>query len=317
MSKDNDDLKTLQTAHRSRSSATAADHKYRRINMTKPSKIGFAVIGALIAALVAGYLGGRLGSDGSGGGGSTDVSKASWIDEIKDKGELRVGCADSPPTTVVAADGTCSGPDLIPRQNLANELDVKMRTIATSWQSIVAGLQADHYDVAANLDQTVERGLSIQFSHPSWSYPGVFLLPKSANLRSTEQIVNSGKPVATAQGTALDAALQAAKIPELRVDNYQNATSAVEAGRASAVFTDLGTAVDAANKRPDLGIVIPQPPIFVHHVAYGLPAGIDPRSLQIFNIAVDNAVASGEIERAFSQAGYREQDELGAMEIKP
>ena len=153
---------------------------------------------------------------------------------------------------MVAADGTCKGPDLIPMQDLADQLGVKMTTVATSWQSIVAGLQADRYDVAADLDQTVERGLSIQFSNPSWNYPGVFLVPRTSGLTTTDAIVNSGKPVATSQGTALDTALQAAKIPELRVDNYQNATSAVEAGRASSVFTDLGTAVDIATEAPGL-----------------------------------------------------------------
>ena len=284
--------------------------------ITKESKIGFAVIGILIAALIAGYFGGRWSGGGSGGGAGIDVSTASWIDKIKSNGQLRVGCADAPPTTVVSGDGKCSGPDLIPLQDLADQLGVKMTTVATSWQSIVAGLQADRYDVAANLDQTVERGLSLQFSNPSWNYPGVFLLPKAAGLTTTEQIVSSGKPVATSQGTALDAALQAAKIPELRVDTYQNATSAVEAGRASSVFTDLGTAVDIATKRPDFGIVVPRPAIFVHYVAYGLPANIDPRSLQIVNIAVDNAVASGKIDRSFAEAGYRKEDALGDMEIK-
>lgn len=283
--------------------------------MTRPSKIGFSIIGILVVALAAGYFGARLGG-GPGGGGGTDVSEAAWINKIKASGQLRVGCADSPPTTVVTADGGCTGPDLIPLQDLSDQLGVKMVPIATSWQNIVAGLQADRYDVAANLDQTVERGLSLQFSNPSWSYPGVFLLQKNANLNSTEAIVNSGKPVATSQGTALDAALQAAKIPELRVDTYQNAASAVDAGRASAVFTDLGTAVDIANKRPDYGIVVPDPAIFVHYVAYGLPTGTDPRSLQIFNIAVDNAVASGKITRAFKAAGYRDVAELGDMQIK-
>jgi polar amino acid transport system substrate-binding protein len=256
------------------------------------------------------------GGGGGGGGGGTDVSTAAWINKIKASGQLRVGCADSPPTIVVTADGQCSGPDLIPVQDLASELGVKMVPVATSWQSIVAGLQADRYDVAADLDQTVERGLSIQFSSPSWNYPGVFLLPKTANMTTVDQIVKSGKPVATSQGTALDAALQAANIPELRVDTYQNATSAVEAGRASSVFTDLGTAVDIATKRPGFGIVVPDPAIFVHYVAYGLPANTDPRSLQIFNISVDNAVASGKIARAFKAAGYRDVGELGDFQIK-
>ena len=292
--------------------------------MTKESKIGFSVIGVLVLALVVGYFGGRWGSNSSsasassGGGGGTDIQTAAWINKIKKAGQLRVGCADSPPTTVVSSGGKCTGPDLIPLQDLANELGVKMTTVPTTWQSIVAGLQAGRYDVAANLDQTVERGLAIQFSNPSWNYPGVYVLPKSSPLKTAADVKKaaSSKPVATAQGSALDAALQQAGIPELRVDTYENATAALQAGRASAVFTDLGTAEQIVDKHADYGIIVPDPAIFVHYVAYGLPSGIDPRSLQIVNIAIDTSVASGEVQRGFNQAGFKGQDELGDMQIK-
>ncbi len=286
--------------------------------MTKPSKIGFSVIGALLVVVLAGFAGGKMaGGDGGGGAGGTDVSQATWIAKIQKAHQLRVGCADSPPTINVKSDGTCTGPDLIPMQDLADELGVKMVTVATTWQSIVAGLQADRYDVAADLDQTVERGLSIQFTNSSWSYPGVFVLPKDTKLTTANKVLKTGEPIATAQGTALDAALQAIKAKELRVDTYQNAMSAVQAGRAVALFADLGTAVDMATKQKGYGIVVPNPAIFVHYVAYGVPTGIDPRSLQIVNIAIDNAVASGSIARAFAAAGYKDVDQLGALEIKP
>src|SRR5262245_66106669 len=104
--------------------------------MTKPSKIGFSIIGVLVLALAAGCFGSRMNgatANGTGGGGGTDVSKAAWIDKIKASGQLRVGCADSPPTTVVVGNSTCTGPDLIPMQDLADELGVKMVTVATSW----------------------------------------------------------------------------------------------------------------------------------------------------------------------------------------
>lgn len=293
--------------------------------MTKESKIGFSVIGVLLAALVVGYFGGKWGANassgsggGGGGGGGTNIQTASWINKIKNSGELRVGCADSPPTTVLSSGGKCTGPDLIPLQDLADEIGVKMTTVPTTWQSIVAGLQAGRYDVAANLDQTVERGLAIQFSNPSWNYPGVFVLPKSSSLKTSAQVEKaaSSKPVATAQGSALDAALQQAHIRELRVDTYENATAALQAGRATAVFTDLGTAEQIVGKHTDYGIIVPDPAIFVHYVAYGLPSGIDPRSLQIVNIAIDTSVASGEVQRGFTAAGFKEQNQLGEMQIQ-
>ncbi|QOV33175.1 transporter substrate-binding domain-containing protein [Streptomyces ferrugineus] len=287
--------------------------------LTKQSRYTFYVVGVLILAWLAGYFGGKAGSDG----GSTqtvassgDSGKAAWVDKIKKAGVLRVGCADAPPTIVVKADGTCSGPDLIPLENFADGIGVKIKTVATTWQNIVAGLQADKYDVAADLDQTVERSLAIRFTHGSWSYPGVFLVERDSDYTSSKQILDANKPIATTQGSALDAALQKAEAKELRVDTYQNAAAGVKAGKAIGIFADLGTAVDMATKDKSLGIVVPDPAIFVHHVAYGVPSGIDARSMDILNVAIDNSVASGEIDRAFAEAGYRDADALGDLEIK-
>ncbi|MEU6145612.1 transporter substrate-binding domain-containing protein [Streptomyces sp. NPDC047081] len=288
--------------------------------LTKQSRYTFYVIGVLVLAWLAGYFGGKTGSDG----GSTqtvassgDSSKAAWVDKVKKAGVLRVGCADAPPTVTVKADGTCTGPDLIPLQNFADGIGVKIKTVATTWQNIVAGLQADKYDVAADLDQTVERSLAIRFTNGSWSYPGVFLVERDSDYTTGQQILDAKKPIATTQGSALDAALQQAKAEELRVDTNQNAAAAVKAGKAISVFADLGTAVDIATKDKSFGIVVPDPAIFVHHVAYGVPADIDARSMDILNVAVDNSVASGEIARAFADAGYREVDALGSLQIKP
>ncbi|WP_149823681.1 transporter substrate-binding domain-containing protein [Streptomyces tailanensis] len=287
--------------------------------LTKQSRYTFYVVGVLILAWLAGYFGGKAGSDG----GSTtttaaaaSTSKAAWIDKIKRAGVLRIGCADAPPTVVVKSDGTCAGPDLIPLENLAEGLGVKVKTVATTWQNIVAGLQADKYDVAADLDQTVERSLAIRFTNPSWSYPGVFLVERSSSYTTSKQILDANKPIATSQGTAMDAALQKAEAKELRVDTFQNAAAGVKAGKAIAVFADLGTAVDMATKDKSLGIIVPDPAILVNHVAYGVPAGIDARSMEIVNVAIDNSVASGEIARSFAEAGYRDVDALGDLEIK-
>lgn len=288
--------------------------------LTKQSRYTFYVLGLILLSLIAGYIGGRSGSDGSSSqtvASSASSGKAAWIDKIKKAGVLRVGCASAPPTIVVQSDGTCTGPDLIPLQNFADGIGVKVKTVATTWQSIVAGLQADKYDVAADLDQTVERSLAIRFTNPSWSYPGVFLVERLSSYTTSKQVLDSGRAIATSQGTALDAALQRAKAKELRVDTFQNALSGVKAGRAVAVFADLGTAVDMATKDDSMGIIVPDPAIFVHHVAYGVPADIDARSMEIVNVAVDNSVASGEIVRAFAEAGYRDVDALSDLQIKP
>jgi polar amino acid transport system substrate-binding protein len=285
--------------------------------LTKQSRYTLAVVGLVAVAFGGGLLGGKLsgGSSAQASTSSSDIQTASWINKLKAAGELRVGCGDSPPTIVVSSSGACSGPDLIPLQDFASGIGVKLVTTATTWNNIVAGLQAGRYDVAPDLDQTVARGLSIQFTNPSWTYPGVFVVPRSSKLTTVAQVEAAGKPVATTQGTALDFALQAAKVPELRVDTYPESAAAVKAGRASAVFADLPTAEGLVQGDKSFGIIVPSPAIFVHNVGYGVPSGIDPRSLQILNIAVDTSVLSGEVERGFSAVGYKSENDLGAMAI--
>lgn len=287
--------------------------------LTRQSRYTLAIVGLLAVAFGAGILGAKVGGDGSSaqasGTSSSDIQTASWINKLKAAGELRVGCADSPPTIVVSSSGSCSGPDLLPLQDFASGIGVKMVTVATTWNDIVAGLQAGRYDVAADLDQTVTRGLSIQFTAPSWTYPGVFVVPRSSGLKTVAQVDAGSKPVATSQGTALDFALQEAKVHELRVDTYNDASAAVKAGRASAVFADLPTAEGLVQADKSYAIIVPSPAIFVHNVAYGVPSGIDPRSLQILNIAVDTSVLSGEVDRGFTEAGYKPVNAIGAMAI--
>ena len=135
--------------------------------MTRTTKISLAVIGALVLALVGGYLGaGMRGADAN-----ASTQAGSWMDDIKDRGEFRVGVAIAPPMTV-EKDGKLGGANLIPLQHLADELGVKLVPVSATWNNIVAGLQAGRYDVAANLDSTLERAKAIQFSDPVYEYQG-------------------------------------------------------------------------------------------------------------------------------------------------
>ena len=100
------------------------------------------------------------------------------------------------------------------------------------------------------------------------------------------------------------------------VDSYSNAISAVQAGRAIAEFTDLPTAESQAQADPSLKILVPEPELYSASAAYGVPADIDPRSLQIVNIAIERAQKSGELEQAYAKVGYVEIDNLGDLRKK-
>jgi ABC-type amino acid transport substrate-binding protein len=278
--------------------------------MTKTTKISLAVIGALVLALAGGYLGaGFRGADSA----AASATAGSWVQDIEDRGELRVGVAIAPPMTV-DKDGVLGGPNLIPLQQLADALDVKLVTVPADWENIVAGLQAGRYDVAANLDSTLERAKAIQFSDPVYEYQGVFVVKADSPYDSSEQIITSGEKVATPAGSAPGAAVAESGAEVLELTDYTSSLNAVEANRAIAVFADLPTAESQAQANDNYKIVVPDPAIYAATANYGVPADIDARSLELINIAIRGANLSGVMERAYVEENYLPIDQLGDLE---
>lgn len=280
--------------------------------MSKASKIVLAILAVLAVSIAGGYFGsGFRGNSASAS--SSGAAQGNFIEEIKKRGELRVGVAIAPPMTVQQEDGTLGGPNLIPLQALAEQLGVKLVPVAAEWKNIVAGLQANRYDFAANLDYTVERSLAIGFTDPVYEYQGVFLVKADSPLKSTEDIIKNGGQITAAQGSAPEKALQGLTSNIMSVDSYSNAISAVNSGRAIAEFADLPTAEAQAQADSSLKIVVPSPEIYSASAAYGVPATIDPRSLQIVNIAIERARKSGELKQAYADVNYVEIDNLGDL----
>lgn len=280
--------------------------------MTKTSKIVLAVLAVILVSIAGGYLGSGFRGT-SANASSSSAAQASFIDDIKKRGELRVGVAIAPPMTVQEADGTLGGPNLIPLQELAKQLGVKLVPVAAEWKNIVAGLQANRYDFAANLDYTVERSLAIGFTDPVYEYQGVFLVKADSPFKSAEDIMKNGGQVTTAQGSAPEKALSGLTSNIMSVDSYSNAITSVNSGRAIAEFADLPTAESQAQADSSLKIVVPSPEIYSASAAYGVPATIDPRSLQIVNIAIERARKSGELKQAYTDVNYVEIDNLGDL----
>jgi ABC-type amino acid transport substrate-binding protein len=284
--------------------------------MTKTSKITLAVLGVIIVALAGGYIGAGLRGNSGSGDGAAATSQGAFLNAIKERGELRVGVALAPPMTTEQPDGTVGGPNLIPLQELAEELGVKLTPVPAQWSNIVAGLQADRYDFAANLDYTVERAVAIQFTDPVYEYQGVFVVKASAAPTTAEEVLAAGSPIAVAQGSAPEASLQNLEASLLPIDNYTNAIAAVQADRAIAEFTDLPTAESQVQADPSLKIIVPDPVIYSASAAYGVPATADSRSLQAVNIAIERAQQSGRLAKAYADVQYFEFDKLPADMVK-
>lgn len=278
--------------------------------MKKSTKQSLGIVALVVVAVLAGVLGGKMG----GGSSAAAAAQGGWADAVKERGELRVGVAPFAPM-VVENNGTWTGPVLLPLQSLAEDLGVKFTPVPASWSTIVAGLQADKYDMAAGLDITGERSLTIMYTDPFYEDNGVWVVKRDSGLNSTAAILGTGKPVASSQGSAHESAVKAAGFQTLSVDSWTNAIQAVKADRAPAQFTDYGTALGQVRSDPALAIVVPDMPIWVAPVSYGVSADIDAHSLQMLNVAVREAIASGERDRAFDKVGYISVADLGTLRM--
>lgn len=277
--------------------------------MTKSNRISLAVIGVLVLSL----FGGLIGAKFSGASGDDSAVAGSWIDEIKKRGELRVGVAEAAPLTTMKenADGVAGGPMTLPMQHLAEELGVKYVAVPTTWANIVAGLQAGRFDVAAYLDNTLARATSIQFSNPVMTYQAVLVVKATSKYSTSEDLLGAGEKVAMAAGTAYGDKLKAKTDNVMELDSIPNGFAALKAGRAEAFLVDLPTAEGAVQNDPSLKIIVPDPIIYQSGSGYGVPNDIDPRSLQLINIAVLDAQDYGDLSLAFAEVGYREVEDLG------
>ncbi|WP_347345128.1 transporter substrate-binding domain-containing protein [Microbacterium sp.] len=271
-----------------------------------------AIIVVIVLALGGGYLGAMLRGGGGGGGASNASAQGAFLDEIKKRGVLRVGVAISPPHTVELEDGTFGGPNIIPLENLAKALGVKVETVPAEWKNIVAGLQAGRYDFAANLDRTLERAVAIQFTEPVWDYPAVFLVEADSPYATVQDLLESGGTIGTAQGTAHEAAFLRA-YPDAKTastDSFANLIQSLRADRIIAELADLPTAISQAQEDPTLKIILPDPDIYRGLVAYGVPASADARSIQTVNVAIERALNEGVMEAAYAEVGYVTEDQL-------
>ncbi|HEY5224493.1 MAG TPA: transporter substrate-binding domain-containing protein [Microbacteriaceae bacterium] len=280
--------------------------------MSRSSKLILSIIGIIILALGGGFFGSKMAG---GGGGTASASggaaSGSWINAIKKSGQLRVGIAVAAPMTATQPDGTLGGPLVIPMQNLAKQLHVKFVPVATTWGNIVAGLQAGRYDAAAYLDNTLERATSIQFSNPVLTYQAVFVVKADSPYTTSPQVFDAGQPIASAQGATPDLAAAAAGGKMLEVADYAGATAALKVDRAIAVAVDLPTAEGIVQQDSSLKIVVPDPVFYQSGSGFGLPESIDPRSLQLVNIAILDAQDYGDMTAAYKKVGYREINSLG------
>ena len=135
---------------------------------------------------------------------------------VQKAGVLRCGAAVAPPYVMRdPATGEYTGffADLC--RGFAEALKVKPEFVDTTWDNIVAGLQAGKWDVSLALNRTPARAMAVNFSIPAMEYQISLAYNKEnpkipAGATSVADIDKEGVTLAVMSGTAQDKAISAA-----------------------------------------------------------------------------------------------------------
>lgn len=189
------------------------------------------------------------------GGLAAAPATSATLQEIKDRGSVRIAVANEIPYGYMDLDGKAKGmgPDVA--KHVIEQLGIdKIEWVTTNFGSLIPGLRANRFDmVAAEMAVLPQRCKEVLFSEPNSSYGEGLLVAKGNpdNVHTYQDFADNGKKIAIMAGADQLEMLQALKVPGDRmvtISNNADAISTVSTGRASAYAATSLTVSELAKK---------------------------------------------------------------------
>lgn len=230
---------------------------------------------------------------------------------VQNAGVLKCGAAVAPPYIMRdPATGEYSGfyADLC--REFADVLKVKSEFVDTTWDNIVAGLQAGKWDVSLALNRTPARAMAVQFSIPAMEYQISLAYNKDnpkipAGAASVADIDKADVTIAVMSGTAQDKAISAAvkTATIMRLPGNDETRLALTSKRADILVDASDTNLLLTQANPDWAVAInPKPALAKQGVSFGLPHGMSAADVEVVNIFLEERVATGHVEELIKKA---------------
>lgn len=231
---------------------------------------------------------------------------------VKKAGVLRCGAAVAPPYVMRdPMTGNYSGffADLC-RDFGQNVLKVKVQFVDTTWDNIVAGLQANKWDLSLALNNTPERAKAISFSSAASNYEVSFVYnktnPKVANkLTSVADIDKSGTVIAVMSGTAQDKVVSSIfkQAQIMRLPGLDETRMAVSSRRADFIADASDTNWIFSESHEDWAkTFVPTPALAKQEVAFGIRKSTSPEDIAMLNAYLKKGVSSGSVNALIKKA---------------
>ena len=255
-----------------------------------------AVLTLVLALLTAGCGGGEEAETDAGTGGTGSVSTV-------EEGRLTVGSDIPFRPFEFRENGELTGFDVRLVEEIARRLDLDVRWVDTSFDTIFTQLAAGQFDMVASATTiTEERRNQVSFTEPYYAAQQAVTI-NSAETPGLDNVENleSGSTVAVQRGTTGESWARE-NLPEgVRVRSFPEAPdtyTALEAGNVAAVIFDEPSAVTEVEQRENLEIV----QTIDTGERYGFP--VNPRNDELLS-EVDRVLAEmkedGTYERIYSE----------------
>ena len=236
---------------------------------------------------------------------------AGYWQQVQASGVLRCGAAVAPPYVMRdPATGEYSGFFAELCREFAATLEVEPEFVDTTWDNIVAGLQAGRWDMSLALNRTPVRAMAVNFSIPAMEYQISLAYDRNnpkvpANPQSVADIDQEGFTLAVMSGTAQDAAISAAiqNATILRLPSNDETRLAVVSKRADILVDASDTNQLFTQSNPDWAVAFnPTPALAKQGVAFGLPATLSAQDVDVVNIFLEEKVATGHVDQLIHDA---------------
>lgn len=208
-------------------------------------------------ALSAACFAGNALAQGSGDATST------W-DRIATTKTIRIGAVPGAPPNYHKdpATGEWSGIMIDLAKNLAATLNAKLDIRETTWGNSVLDLQTNKIDVFFGLNPTPQRKEVINFSDPLYQNAYTLIAKKNFNVKTWDELNKPEVTIAVDIGSSYDNLVTAMydKAKILRFDKSNDATLAVQTGRADVQPLVVTVSTGILKKNPNIGhLVVPEP----------------------------------------------------------
>src|SRR5438034_55309 len=237
-------------------------------------------------------------------GAAIDSSAQSTAQQIKQRGELRIGVTPGEPWFYKdPATEQWSGIGYRMGQQVAKDLGVKLVPVETTWGNAVAAIQANQIDVMFVLDATDERKKAVDFPDaPFFWYAEGVLVRDGLQAKTWTDLDRENMKIAVTLGTAPDRDLTN-RLTKAKIERFQNMDEAIAAfysGRVDgAAFYHPALVMQQARVKKGQ-VVIPQPV-----VALATSAGIrreDDKTFRDFlDKEFDKYYKSGETQKFYEE----------------